>query len=267
MADIDARLLASVKVAGTQARPRFDELLGRLLCGSVALAGLASCDSVIGLRDDYYLVVGGSSGEPSAGAGAAAGTSVAGGSPSEGGSGNAGGGGEVNGGGGTSGGGDDAGVGEGGQGDAGSGGAPDSPSCEDFPITASKTWGMTSFPSDSRYPTSALIDKMAARWSVGRPQAGTEWLQFDFRERVALRRLNFQQGTMNANDYPRKYEVIVSDIDQNTNGLVALTGAGMYGPTTNIVLPRVMVGRYVLVKQRGSSVSWWSSEEIEIDCY
>jgi hypothetical protein len=37
--------------------------------------------------------------------------------------------------------------------------------------------------------------------------------------------------------------------------------------TTTIVLPGTFAGRYLLVKQLGSSLSWWSVEEIEVSCF
>lgn len=226
------------------------------------LLASTSCDTLIGLRDDYYeapLVAGSSSGG-SAVAGGAGGASGAGaGMANLGGTADTGGAGLANGGESMAGGGDDA-------GDAGAAGASDGPSC-DYPFTPQKTWVPSASSANGNNPSSAVIDNTAARWSTTKPQAGDEWLQIDFGAPVSLRRINMQQGTMNANDYPRKYAVVVSNVSKNLMGQPSAMGVGTAGVTTTIELPEVTVGRYVLIKQLGSSLSWWSVEEIEFSCY
>ncbi len=150
---------------------------------------------------------------------------------------------------------------------ASSGGAPDVTHCADNPITVESTWVPTGSPTDSKYPPSAVIDGTSARWTTGIAQAGGEWLQIDFGKSVGIRRVNLQQGMTYSNDYPRGYQVVVSDKSQNLKGPVATTGVGMSGVTTTIVLPQVTVGRYLLIEQTDTSLSWWSVEEIEVSCF
>jgi hypothetical protein len=63
------------------------------------------------------------------------------------------------------------------------------------------------------------------------------------------------------------YAVVVSDKTKNLTGTVLTNGVGTSGVTTTIVLPEVAVGRYLLIKQLDTSLSWWSVEEIEVSCY
>lgn len=82
---------------------------------------------------------------------------------------------------------------------------------------------------------------------------------------VSLNHVNLQQGDY-TNDYPRTYSVIVSNTAKNVTGNVLVTGSGKSGTSTAISLPALASGRYLLLKQTGSSLSWWSIEEIEVSC-
>ena len=243
-------------VAGRKLRTRIESSWSCTLGVALLLLASTSCDTLIGLRDDYYeapLVAGSNPGGSSAAGGGSAGLGSFGGTPETGGAGAANGGESMAGSGGD-------------PSDAGAGGIPDGPGCE-YPFTPQKTWVPSASSSNGNNPSSAVIDNSAARWSTTKPQAGDEWLQIDFGAPVSLRRINMQQGTMNANDYPRKYAVVVSDVSKNLTGQTCAMGVGTAGVTTTIELPEATTGRYVLIKQLGSSLSWWSVEEIEFSCY
>ena len=156
-----------------------------------------------------------------------------------------------------------AGAGSGGS----AGGAVVVPSCSDHPITAKSNWvplASHQAPSVSS-PYTNLIDGTMARWATGKAQSGDEWLQIDFGATVNIRGINLQQGTY-ANDYPRSYTVVVSNTDKDLNGTVRASGVGTSGVTTTITMPKFYSGRYLLIKQLGSSLSWWSVVEIEASC-
>ena len=104
------------------------------------------------------------------------------------------------------------------------------------------------------------------RWTTGKPQSGDESLQVDFGETVALSQINLQQAEANANDYPRSFAVIVSDVDQNLNATPNVSGMGKSGISSTILLPAIASGRYLLIKQLGTSLSWWSAVELEVSC-
>ncbi len=247
----------------------------RSACAAFVLAlSLIGCDRVLDFRDDYY-VVAGSSSLSLGGAGNTTGASggmpgevggAEGGKPSETG-GDASGGSAESGSGGSA----VASAGDGGGGasggDLGVAGAPDVVRCADNPLSAETAWVPSASPVDDKYPPSAVIDGTSARWTTGIAQAGGEWLQIDFGQVVGIRRVNLQQGMTYSNDYPRGYQVVVSNTSENLKGPIAATGVGISGVTTTIVLPQVFVGRYLLIEQTSTSLSWWSVEEIEVSCY
>jgi hypothetical protein len=158
-----------------------------------------------------------------------------------------------------------SGVGAGG-GSAGSGGASDSSPCGEHPITAKSTWVANASSQYDTNPPSSLIDNSTARWSSGKPQSGDEWLQIDFGAPVSIRSINLQQGA-DRNDYPRMYAIFISDTDTDLTGAVRASGVGSSGDSTTSVLTHSLLGRYLLIKQLGMSLSWWSVEELEVSCF
>ena len=150
---------------------------------------------------------------------------------------------------------------------SGSGGAVGTVLCSDHPLTAKTGWIPTaSHQSTSpKNPPSFLVDNTASRWSTGKPQSGDEWLQINLGATVNIRSINLQQGA-DTNDYPRSYAVYISDTNNDITGTVRATGVGTPGVTTTIALPKIFSGRYLLIKQLGTSLSWWSVAEIEIAC-
>lgn len=169
--------------------------------------------------------------------------------------------------GGTTGGGAGGTAGSAGTGGGGSGGQGNPPKCSDHPLTQRSTWVATASHFDSKNSgvPANLFDNAITRWSTGKAQSGDEWLQVDFGTKVTLNHVNLQQGD-DTNDYPRGYQVIVSDTAKDLNGTVLLSGAGKTGVSTPISLPALASGRYLLIKQTGTSLSWWSAEELEVSC-
>jgi F5/8 type C domain len=221
------------------------------LAGVVALLALAGCARVIGLGSDYFVddvAPSGASGM----SGASSADAASGGTLD--------GGGTVDGGGTLDGGGPQAGGG-------GVGGTPDGPICSEHTITAKATWVASASSHSPGEPASNVIDNTTARWSTGKPQSGDEWLQIDFGQTVYIRRVNLQQGTADSNDYPRMYSLCVSDISVDLSCTALASGVGDSGVTTTIQLSKPFAGRYLLIKQLGSSLSWWSVEEIEVSCF
>jgi hypothetical protein len=147
-------------------------------------------------------------------------------------------------------------------------GAPPAAHCSDHAISPRSSWNVSASSDDEAnggVPAN-LLDDQATRWSSGKPQSGDEWLQVDFGSTVTLNQLNLQQGVY-GNDYPRSYTLIVSDTALDFGGAVAAQGDGQSGVSTTIALASPSSGRYLLLKQLGSSLSWWSAEEIEVSCF
>jgi len=152
-------------------------------------------------------------------------------------------------------------------GNAGTAGGPAAPSCNDHPLTPRASWVASASGPDSPSTDTPphLLDNKSTRWTTGKPQAGDEWLQIDFGATVTLNHINLQQGG-DTNDYPRNYNVFVSDTAQDSSGSARLIGSGKSGVSTAMLLPTLATGRFLLIKQTGSSLSWWSAEELEVSC-
>jgi hypothetical protein len=157
--------------------------------------------------------------------------------------------------------------GKAGGGAAGTGGMPSGPLCSDHLLTTRSSWvaSASHYDSTNSGVPANLLDNSKTRWSTGKAQSGNEWLQIDFGKTVTLNHVNLQQGD-DINDYPRGYSIIVSDTPKDLNGAVQLSGSGKSGVSTAILLPALASGRYLLIKQTGSSLSWWSAEELEVSC-
>ena len=245
---------------------------GDMLSGSGAPAGGASNGGTGGAPAGG----GGSSG--SAGSASSAGSTQAGSGGTSGSAGNAGGGaaggagmsggaGGMSGGtGGTSG---NAGGGTGGS-SAGSGGSGGSGGaavrCADHPIPATSKWALTASSSSPTWPLANAIDgNVNTRWSTGVDQK-SDWLQVDFGVATALDTITLMLGT-SPGDYPRAYEVRVSNSSQNTTASALARGNGQQATDTVVSLPTPALGRYLLISQTGSATSiWWSVAELKIGC-
>lgn len=152
-------------------------------------------------------------------------------------------------------------------GNAGTGGKPATgPSCDDHPLTARSSWVLSSLPDYATGPAANLTDNKTTRWTTGQAQSGDEWLQVDFGQVVTLSQINLQQAEANANDYPRAFTITISNTDENVTGTSSFSGTGKSGVSTTILLPALATGRYLLIEQTGSSLSWWSAVELEVSC-
>ena len=212
---------------------------------------------------------GGASGTGGAGGSAGSGTpDGAGGTAGAAGSGGAGG---IDAGTGTDGSGPTDGAGGGGGADASDGPT----ACASLPLPAKATWIVTashtslgnSQESDPLYnpPSHAIDGNLNERWSTGKPQAGDEWLQIDFGQRVAIGQVTLQLGT-SSTDYARGYAARVSDVPLDFAAPVLVSGAGQASVDTVIAFGPVAIGRYLLISQTGSATSWWSVAEANVAC-
>jgi hypothetical protein len=212
---------------------------------------------------------GGIAGNASGGGGAAGNASGGGGAGGVSGAGGKGAGGtDGNGGGGA--GGAQGGTSAGTSGAAGSGGGATTLRCADHPLTARGSWVVTaSHDNSGTSPSANLIDNATSRWTTGKAQSGGEWLLVDFGQLVNLSYVNLQQSEQFSNDYPRQFAVRVSETAPDPNAPtspVLVSGSGTSGVASVFSLPAVTTGRFLLIKQLGTSLSWWSAVEIEVSC-
>ena len=108
----------------------------------------------------------------------------------------------------------------------------------------------------------ALDGNKDSRWGTGAPQKGGEWFQLDLGAECEVRKVTLDAAG-SAEDYPRGYQVFVSNDTENWGDAVA-EGQGS-GAVTDVVLA-VKSGRYVRIVQTGADEThWWSIGELTVD--
>jgi hypothetical protein len=113
----------------------------------------------------------------------------------------------------------------------------------------------------------AIDDDPGTRFSTGAAQAFGQWLEIDFGESVSLTSVTLSVSTTSMTDYPRGYEVTVSDVPSNTNGTPATGGAGEAIADLTIDLGAIVSGRYLLIElTQAADPSWWSVNELGVAC-
>lgn len=128
------------------------------------------------------------------------------------------------------------------------------------PRNVTSEWAFSASDKEKDIPR-ALDGDLKTRWSSGKPQHGGEWFQFDMRKPHLLTRMAFD-ALASKDDYPRKYEVRLSDDGEHWSDPVASgTGAAM----TTIDLPPKTVTRFVRITQTGSDKGcFWSFNEMAV---
>jgi hypothetical protein len=153
--------------------------------------------------------------------------------------------------------------------------------CQNTPILppAKATWVATAssyYPVTSdcviiaQTPSSAVDGSLFSRWTTGQEQAGNEWLQVDFGVPVVLNQVTLDTYDASSQcgsptDYPRHYQVRVSDTPNDVAASVVAEGDG----TSDLVVANFepAVGRYLLISQTGvASPDWWAVAELDVAC-
>ena len=164
-------------------------------------------------------------------------------------------------------------------GSGGSGGSVAVAKCADHPLSAKSTWIATAsneslgngMETDGLYnPAKHMTDGLnGERWSSGIPQAGMEWIQIDFGVVVTLTQVTLAVFGNDVADYPRMYEVRISNTTGAPGAAVVASGAGATGSTV-ITLPSPITGQFLKVSQTGMDVlpdtNWWSIGEVNVTC-
>ncbi|MGI5239733.1 glycoside hydrolase family 3 C-terminal domain-containing protein [Dactylosporangium sp. CA-139066] len=110
-------------------------------------------------------------------------------------------------------------------------------------------------------PARVLDGDTATRWSTGTPMANGQWLTVDLGAPRTFKQLRMDSAG-SANDYARGYQVLVSN-DGTTWSAPVATGTGTAALIT-AAFP-AQTARYVRVVQTGTSSSWWSIAELNLD--
>jgi F5/8 type C domain len=151
-------------------------------------------------------------------------------------------------------------------GNAGAGGNSGPGDCTEHPLTAKSTWIITASNTSAASPLANIDDgNLLTRWSTGISQK-SDWLQVDFGADVSLASITLAIGD-NSSDYPRAYEVRLSELSQNRSATPLASGKGQEAMDTVIDLPKPVAGRYLLISQTGTiNGTWWSIAELKVAC-
>lgn len=109
-------------------------------------------------------------------------------------------------------------------------------------------------------PGNALDGNLGTRWSTGAAQAGGEWFQVDMGQTQTFNRVLLDAGSTWAGDYPRGYQLQVSNDGSTWTTVTSGNGSGQ---AVLIQFP-VQVARYVKIIQTGSAGNWWSIAEMNV---
>lgn len=119
-------------------------------------------------------------------------------------------------------------------------------------------WVASSSTSGSDAPGNALDGNLTTRWSTGGSQVNGQWFQVDMGTVNVFNKL-ILNAVNSAGDYPRGYQVTVSNDGINWSSSVA-TGVGSSSVTT--ITFATQSARYVRITQTGStSGTYWSIDE------
>jgi hypothetical protein len=122
-------------------------------------------------------------------------------------------------------------------------------------------WVASSSTTGSDAPDNALDGNLTTRWSTGGSQVNGQWFQVDMGTPNVFNKI-ILNAVNSANDYPRGYQVYVSNDGINWGSSIT-NGTGSSSSTT-ILFP-TQVARYIRIIQTGSvSGTYWSIDEFNV---
>lgn len=131
-------------------------------------------------------------------------------------------------------------------------------------VIARSLWTASAFSSDSfslATPAKAIDEQQGTRWQSGVPQGSQspEWFQVDLGQSVRVRRVVLYSAS--ATDQAQALDVVVASSSLALSATPIATAVSG-GSTTTIELDGS--GRYLLLKQTGSSTAWWSINDLAV---
>ncbi len=110
----------------------------------------------------------------------------------------------------------------------------------------------------------AVDGKRNTRWDTGRPMKPGDWFAMDFRMPVRVKAISLDHQP-SGNDWPRAWEVYVSDNGKDWRGPV-LKGKGDKKGPTRITFPGPVETRHLKIVQTGSTKKWhWSIHRLNVE--
>ena len=129
----------------------------------------------------------------------------------------------------------------------------------DSDFSDSSTWSLSA--SNSRNLSRALDGSANTRWTTGQSQRDGQFYQIDFNTVKTFDNLRLDTAP-NPDDYPREYEVLISQDGQNWQTIAS--GTPSPDSQTNITFAEQSAA-FLRIEQHGSaSRNWWSIHELTI---
>ncbi len=123
------------------------------------------------------------------------------------------------------------------------------------------TWIASSSTTGGDSPGNTLDGNLTTRWSTGASQVNGQWFQVDLGSVNAFNKIVLN-CVNSANDYPRGYQIYVSNDGVNWGSSIA-TNTGTSGITTITFSPQS--ARYIRIIQTGSAPgTFWSIDEFNV---
>lgn len=101
-----------------------------------------------------------------------------------------------------------------------------------------------------------------SRWSTGTSMKPGMWLKLNMRMATTIKSVTLDT-TRSGGDYPRGYDVYVSE-NSNDRGTLVASGKGTK-PITIIKLDPPVKGQYITIEQTGENGLFWSVHELSVD--
>ena len=134
-----------------------------------------------------------------------------------------------------------------------------------MPLTAKSSWVASAFRSSTEHtnepPELGIDGNEGTRYSSGEAMRPWDWYRIDFGERVAVTSIEIKHSP---DDHARGYEVVISDAPPGHD--VPPDLAGENSEQNLIVETSAHAGRYLHIRQTGTSSNWWSILEVEVSC-
>jgi hypothetical protein len=124
-------------------------------------------------------------------------------------------------------------------------------------------WSAVASGSAENAPASHALDgNLASRWSTGAAQSGNETLTIDMGATKAFFKIELEsRGDSEYNDYPRGYELSVSEDGSSFTPIRSEASASAANPLV-IQFQTAQSGRYIRIRNTGSDpAAWWSVYE------
>lgn len=109
------------------------------------------------------------------------------------------------------------------------------------------------------YPGNAIDGDRRTRWDTGKHQASGEYFQIDLGKEHEVEAIDLDY-TLSSYDYPRGYEVYISDDSQSWKKIKS--GKGKLEMTKIVFTP--VRTRYIRILQTGSGGNYWSIQELQV---